>query len=488
MYIQDPLHGGFRINDKKIIDMLSTFEISRLSSIKQANLTSLVFPGANHTRFEHTMGTVFLMDKVFESLKNKESSAKERKNLEEDAHLMRLVALLHDMCSFPFSHVIESNFKQIPETEEFKNRDDLYAFDDFFGNEKCFLNELNHEWIRNEILEGNINIEGYYKKWYGDFHIDKTVTKVLDKDARQSIVNVYKGKDSLPKEKQYLTDLIDSDIDIDRVDHLMRDSYYSGIKHADMNAMILINSLSIQGGDLTIDSREGLPQAVHLMAARELLYDSYYNHQATRCYEAMMARAIYKLLVVDKNLDIDQIIFLTDDLCMYKLLNIAWKNRKRQRDYSFNLLRRVSHRNPLELIFEVIWPDICISDISTPTSDVDKLFGSLKHLNKVIKIEEEIAAEIGIRPDEILIHRDHISDDPRKVTTLPDVPINIYSKYMKRKSKGKEIYHYHSWLKGLKEDWKERWSVRVYTGRPEKKKQILDAISKKVPLIGRFIK
>ena len=181
MYIQDPLHGGFRINDKKIIELLSTFEISRLSSIKQANLTSLVFPGANHTRFEHTMGTIFLMDRVFESLKEKATSNAERKELEQDANLMRLVALLHDMCSFPFSHVIEANFKQILETEEFRNRDDLYAFDGFFGNKKCFLNELDHEWVRNEILEGNINIEEYYKKWYSDFHIDKTVTKVLSK-------------------------------------------------------------------------------------------------------------------------------------------------------------------------------------------------------------------------------------------------------------------------------------------------------------------
>jgi HD superfamily phosphohydrolase len=62
MYIQDPLYGGYKLRDKIIEELMSTFEISRLASVKQANLTSLVFPGANHTRFEHTLGTVYLMD------------------------------------------------------------------------------------------------------------------------------------------------------------------------------------------------------------------------------------------------------------------------------------------------------------------------------------------------------------------------------------------------------------------------------------------
>lgn len=137
MYIQDPLYGGFRIKDEdgKIENLMSTFEISRLASIKQANLTSLVFPGANHTRFEHSMGTVYLMDRVFKALIERASSGKDipvqKTELEEEASLMRLVAFLHDMCAFPFSHVIEHAFSQITETETYKDRLELIAFDDY---------------------------------------------------------------------------------------------------------------------------------------------------------------------------------------------------------------------------------------------------------------------------------------------------------------------------------------------------------------------
>ncbi len=478
-YIQDPLYGGYMLDDPTIMKLASTFEISRLSSIKQANLTSIVFPGANHTRFEHTMGTVYLMDRIFKTLIRKASTEEQKKVLEEESRLMNIVALLHDMCAFPFSHVLEYSFRQIAKIDEYVPREDLFAFDGFWGDEdkKLFLNELDHELVRDDILGEKIRIKDYYKKYYPEDYIENTVIDVLKNEGIDidKIIRIYKGED-----KNYLTQLIDGDIDVDRMDHLVRDSYYSGIKHAVLNIERLIDSMEIHDGNLTIGAHMGVPQAVHLMAARELLYDSFYNHQEARVYEAMFCRAVFKLLVDIRELDIDELLFLTDDVCLRKLQKLA---NDEGNAYAFVLLNRVKNKDPLELIFEVSWPDIRTSGYYTPERDIDNMIEELRFLDHVMKIEEEIASEVGIQPQELVIHRDNTKDDPRRVMTLPDVPVKIMNRIGERP---KDLGHYHKWVNEIKMDWKERWSVRIYTTNVDKKEEIKKAISERFPVMKSF--
>jgi HD superfamily phosphohydrolase len=496
MYIQDPLYGGYRLKDEIIGNLMSTFEISRLASVKQANLTSLVFPGANHTRFEHTIGTVYLMDKVFKALIEKAPEGNRKKELEEEAPLMRLVAFLHDVCAFPFSHVIEFGFRQIgPEKrEELKNRDDLYVFEDHIKGKPYFLNKIDHEKIRDDILDGTIfNLKGYYDKWYEDLHIDRIVIDVLEDSINKSnkegkinftlkdIIKVYTGKS-----KRYLTQLIDGDIDVDRVDHLTRDSYYSGIKHANFNPERLIESMTIEEDDLTISLHMGLPQAVHLMAARELLYDSYYNYSVTRSYETMFCRALYRLLVDVEKFDIDSILFLTDDVCLHKLLKLSYDNKEKQNSYSYHLFQKILHRDHLKPIFELIWPDIRSSSRYIPEDEVNEMLDILRYLDRVIGLEADIARKVGIKPENILIYRDHTSDDPRKEISYPDVPVNIWSGH--KEGASKDIAHYHHWVNDIKEDWKDRWCVRIYTDKTDKSTRIMEAIFEEIPLIKKLYK
>jgi len=493
MFIQDPIYGGFYLNDPLIEKLVSTFEVSRLASIKQANLTSMVFPGANHTRFEHSMGTVHLVDWVFNVLKRK---AREKRisdvkinELEEDERLLRVAALLHDICAFPFSHVIEFSLRQISRTKEWEKRPDLLAFDGFYkkdrGKTGLYINELNHEKIRDDILGGIVDIKRYYKKYYPYYHIDDFVIDVLDKAGmRENIINIFEKK----CDRTYLHQLIDGDIDLDRIDHLARDSYYSGIKHAVFNVERLIESMTIEEGDLTIDHCMGVPQAIHLMASRELLYDSFYNEPVARCYEAMFCRALFRLLVDVESFDIDHIIFTTDDLCMLMLTNLSLSLEKRSetRRYCFPLLQRINGRRPLKLIFELIWPDIRSTQVKTPQDELNHLIETLKHLDRVMEIEKEVAAKAGVQANEVIIHRDHTEDDPRKYLKFTEVPISICGNGGKRSSK--ELSHYHQWIDDVKEDWKNRWSVRIYAADPTKRDKILKATLQEIPFLERFVK
>lgn len=491
MFVQDPIYGGFHLNDPRVEELTSTFEISRLSSIKQANLTSMVFPGANHTRFEHSMGTVHLVDWVFRVLKRKvgEKAITDvtEQELEEDERLLRVAALIHDMCVFPFSHVIEFSFRQISRTKEWEKRKDLRAFDGFFSKESgkkegLYLNELDHEVIRNDILKGNINIKGYYNKYYKYFHIGKTVTDVLDDKMRKKILDVFEGK----TERTYLHQLIDGDIDLDRIDHLARDSYYSGIKHAFFNVERLIESMTIEEGDLTIDHCMGVPQAIHVMASRELLYDSFYNEPVARCYEAMFCRALFRLLLDIEEFDIDQILFMTDDQCMLFLIEMASNcGNKETKEYSLELLRRIRERNPMKMIFEIIWPDIRSTQVKTPEDEVEAMLETLRHLDRIMAIEERVAHRVGGKPHQVLIYRDHTEDDPRKHLKFTDVPISICGSRGSRSQK--ELSHYHLWINDVKNDWKNRWSVRIYAADEiGSREKVLREIFKEIPLLERF--
>jgi HD superfamily phosphohydrolase len=404
--------------------------------------------------------------------------------LKEEAPLMRLVAFLHDMCAFPFSHVIEFGFKQIsPEKkEELKSRDDLYVFEGYINDPKdgYFLSQIHHEKIRDEILKRNIDIKRYYDKWYEDFHIDKSVMDVLDDNLCKRILDVYEGKS-----KRYLTQLIDGDIDVDRLDHLARDSYYSGIKHANFNPERLIDSMTIKEGNLTIGHHMGLPQAVHLMTARELLYDSYYNYSLTRAYEAMFCRALYKLLVDVPKFDIDSILFLTDDVCLYKMLKLSYDEGEK---YSSRLLQRILHREHLNPVFEMIWPDIRVPSRYIHPDEEKKMIETLRYLDKVIDLEAKIAETVGIEPENLIIYRDYTKDDPRKETTYPDVPVNIWSH---KEGASKDIAHYHPWVNGIKGDWKNRWCVRIYTNKKTADSEsqcdrIMRAVFDEIPVIEQI--
>jgi len=227
--IQDPIHGLLRIEDwmLKIID---TPEFQRLRRISQIGFANLVFPGANHTRFEHSLGVM----EVTRQLVNRMDASDDEK--------MEIIAsaLLHDIAHAPFSHCSEAIVER------------------YLG--------LNHENVEVVLKRGEI------KDVLNNLGL--SVRRIRDHISGKSDCNVVKG-----------------DIDADRIDYLMRDSHYTGVAHGVFDAQRLINKVVFVGKRMVIDVG-GLRSAEALLISRFLMYTTVYYHHVCRIARKMFEKAV----------------------------------------------------------------------------------------------------------------------------------------------------------------------------------------------------
>lgn len=248
MEVRDPIHGLVEYNDteEKIINS-EIFQ--RLRGIKQLALASLVYPGAHHTRFEHSVGVMHLAGKVGKCLKLPGERVK----------ILRLAGLLHDIGHGPFSHVSE----QIIEKHIDKNI--------LYGYKAQNVQELM------SILLIEINEE--IKKILSADEIDK-VKALLQKQERRTLDK----------------DIISGPIDADKFDYLLRDSYFAGVKYGTYDLDKVIESLSpvhISRNDQQLGIREeGIYSIEQLLLAKYHMNVQVYQHRLRRITDAMLVRGI----------------------------------------------------------------------------------------------------------------------------------------------------------------------------------------------------
>lgn len=208
---RDPIHGFIHLSDieLKIVD---TPEFQRLRHISQLALTNYVYPGANHTRFEHSLGVLELAGKAFKILKKKHSRAliknfkKINLSIKESEQLLRFASLLHDIGHFAFSHAGEA----------------------IFSNYK-------HEEVSKEII------------------LNSEIANIIKKNCSQEILEyvcmlIIGDENTLP-ELRILQGLISSQLDADRTDYLIRDSYHCGVSYGNFDSSRLLESLTIKDMD-----------------------------------------------------------------------------------------------------------------------------------------------------------------------------------------------------------------------------------------------
>ncbi|MFH1470927.1 MAG: HD domain-containing protein [Candidatus Micrarchaeota archaeon] len=228
--IKDSVHGNIKLTDLEL-ELLDSREMQRLRGIKQLALTNLVYPGANHTRFEHSLGTVHLTGEMCESMDLSEMDEKE----------LRIAALLHDVGHGAFSHESEYFLKKhLGETHE-------------------------------SIAEGKIRSNG----------IAGPLKKAGVDPAR--ISSLLKGEG--------LGVLITSGVGSDRMDYLLRDSYYTGVAYGVIDSERLIHTMSLSKGDIVLEEG-GFEAAESLLLARFMMFSTVYSHHAVRIASAMLRRAI----------------------------------------------------------------------------------------------------------------------------------------------------------------------------------------------------
>ncbi len=242
--IRDSIHGNIKI-DGIFLELMVLPELQRLQWIKQLGFTHLVYPGANHTRLEHSLGTFCVAKKMADALGLKSA----------DTKAVSIAGLLHDIGHGPFSHTLEYLLHQR-------------------------LNQ-DHKKITQEMILGKIHLT--------DVNGGPTIKEILEKHGidPNGIVNIIQGE----SDDNYLSQIINGTIDADQIDYLLRDAYYTGVAYGIIDIDRLLHTLIFHKDKLVI-KRKGVSAIENMFVARALMYSSVYLHKTVRISELMLARAV----------------------------------------------------------------------------------------------------------------------------------------------------------------------------------------------------
>jgi HD superfamily phosphohydrolase len=259
--IIDPIYRRVEISELEQL-VINTPEMARLRRIQQLGLADLAFPGANHTRFEHSVGTLFIADKMAKALGLSQ----------EEIVKIRMAALLHDVGHCAFSHVVESVLKRNPLYQPVING----------------KNFLNHEMFTKYIISNS-------------FHTKPEIAAHAGAPFFEEIAQMAIGEvDAVSK--PYLAQIISNDIDADRIDFLLRDSYHTGVSLGLVDLDQIIGSMSLHNGRVILGGSESYDEDMALTAAESMLiarahhYSAIIHNPKTQGARVMLLHALEKAL------------------------------------------------------------------------------------------------------------------------------------------------------------------------------------------------
>jgi HD superfamily phosphohydrolase len=229
--INDPVYGFISIPTELVYDLIDHSYFQRLRYIKQLGMTHLVYPGALHTRFHHALGAMHLMSLAIETLCNKgvEITPEEKEGL-------TIAILLHDIGHGPFSHALEHTI-----VEEISHEDISILL----------MNKLNEEF------DGKLSLAISIFK--GDYH------------------------------KKFLHQLVSSQLDMDRMDYLNRDSYFTGVSEGVISSDRIIKMLNVKDDSVTVEEK-GIYSIEKFLIARRLMYWQVYLHKTVIAAEQLLCK------------------------------------------------------------------------------------------------------------------------------------------------------------------------------------------------------
>ena len=231
--INDPIYGFIHIPSTLVFDIIEHPYFQRLRRINQMALSYLVFPGAKHTRFEHVLGCVFLMQKTVEMLRFKGVQISDK-----EAEGLYIAILLHDIGHGPFSHAMEHSIVEGISHEEISLR---------------FMQELNN------VFNGKLD----------------------------TAIAIFQG--TYPR--KFMHQLISGQLDMDRADYLKRDSFYTGVAEGNINSERLISMLNVRNDELVVEEK-GLYSVEKFLIARRLMYWQVYLHKTSVVAEQILIRLL----------------------------------------------------------------------------------------------------------------------------------------------------------------------------------------------------
>lgn len=229
----DPIYGFITIPNTLIYDLIQHPYFQRLRRISQMGLSYLVYPGAHHTRFHHALGCMHIMQKAVEVLRFKGVAISK-----EEEKALYITILLHDIGHGPFSHAMEHSIV------ENVNHESISLF---------FMHELNKEFNGELTLAIQIFKEEYHRK--------------------------------------FMLQLVSSQLDMDRMDYLRRDSFYTGVAEGNINSERLIQMMNVVDDTLVIEEK-GIYSVEKFLMARRLMYWQAYLHKTSLVAEVILTKVL----------------------------------------------------------------------------------------------------------------------------------------------------------------------------------------------------
>ena len=341
--INDPIYGFIKIESQIIYDLMNHKYFQRLRRISQLGLSYLVYPGAQHTRFQHALGSLHLMDKAIQQLTNKghEITSKEQEAL-------RISILLHDIGHGPFSHALEN----------------------------ILVNEINHEKITLMFMK-QLNVE-----FDGKLSLAIEIFK-----------NTYK--------KKFLYQLVSSQLDMDRLDYLKRDSFYTGVTDGNIGTERIINMLNVANGNLVIEEK-GIYSIEKFILARRLMYWQVYLHKTVISSENMLIKLIKRAKILLEN---KVEIFTTSNLKYFLSEDFAKDLKKNQ----IKVIEKFAELDDYDIYFCLKkWQDSSDKILSILSSNllnrnINKIIIENEKIeqNRIIDIKNKVAKDFRLNDIEI---------------------------------------------------------------------------------------
>ncbi len=231
--LNDPIYGFITIPNTLIYDLIQHPYFQRLRRISQMGMSYLVYPGAHHTRFHHALGCMYIMQKAVQTLKFKGVDISE-----EEENALYVAILLHDIGHGPFSHALENSVVEEVHHEELS---------------LLFMEQLNAEF------NGKLSLA----------------------------IQVFKGE----YHRKFMLQLISSQLDMDRMDYLKRDSFYTGVNEGNVNSERLIQMLNVQD-DVLVMEEKGIYSIEKFLMARRLMYWQAYLHKTSVVAELTLTKIL----------------------------------------------------------------------------------------------------------------------------------------------------------------------------------------------------
>ncbi|WP_338871388.1 HD domain-containing protein [Spirosoma sp. SC4-14] len=231
--LNDPVYGFITIPSELLFDLVEHPYFQRLRRIKQLGLSEYVYPGALHTRFHHALGAMHLMGQATHTLRSKGHYL-----TDEECEAAQIAILLHDIGHGPFSHVLEC----------------------------CLLEDVHHERISLLLMhELNQQFDGQLSM----------------------AIEMFEGT----YERPFFHQLISSQLDMDRMDYLNRDGYYTGVAEGAIGAERIIKMLDLVDDQLVVEAK-GTLSVENFLNARRLMYWQVYLHKTSICCESMLIQIL----------------------------------------------------------------------------------------------------------------------------------------------------------------------------------------------------